>query len=232
MRALWLSPFNTNPKGAYLASDGFHNVTGYHGYWPTKGREVEPRLGGDAALKSMVKAAHAHGIRVLQDFVINHVHQEHEYFKAHPEWFHRLRVRHQQLRLDGAPPRLPVHELPARTSTGRTPTRRKQFEDDAVWWLDTFDLDGLRIDAVKHVPDAAMMNVSTAVRREFEASGTRVFLTGETAMGWSDCDLAATSGSTTPSATTSRPFRRSTGSSISCCITRSRCRRSRTTRTG
>jgi neopullulanase len=35
-----------------------------------------------------------------------------------------------------------------------------------------------------------VMNVATAVRREFEASGNRVFMTGETAMGWSDCGLS------------------------------------------
>ncbi|HEY2370145.1 MAG TPA: alpha-amylase family glycosyl hydrolase, partial [Polyangiaceae bacterium] len=87
VRTIWLTPFNTNPKGAFLDSDNFDNVTGYHGYWPTKGREVDPRLGGSDALKSMVKTAHAHGMRVLMDFVIHHVHQEHEYFKAHPEWF-------------------------------------------------------------------------------------------------------------------------------------------------
>ncbi len=31
VRAIWLTPFQTNPDGDYLASDNFHNVTGYHG---------------------------------------------------------------------------------------------------------------------------------------------------------------------------------------------------------
>src|SRR5207247_1540361 len=42
-------------------------------------------------------------------------------------------------------------------------------------------------DAVKHVEDIAVMNLSARIRAEFEAAGTRVFLTGETAMGWGDC---------------------------------------------
>src|SRR5581483_5351307 len=58
--------------------------------------------------------------------------------------------------------------------------------DDALWWIDRFDLDGLRIDAVKHVEDSAVINLSGRVREEF---GSQVFLMGETAMGWSDCDL-------------------------------------------
>ena len=42
---------------------------------------------------------------------------------------------------------------------------------------------------MKHVEDLAVMNLSAALREEFEAGGTRLFLTGETAMGWSDCGL-------------------------------------------
>ena len=76
-----------NPDGPFLASDGRTRVMGYHGYWPVRAREVEPRLGGEAALRALIAEAHAHGIRVLQDFVVNHVHREHEYFRAHPEWF-------------------------------------------------------------------------------------------------------------------------------------------------
>ncbi len=78
------TPFQTNPAGAYLASDGVHMVTGYHGYWPVKGREVDPRLGGEAALRAVVTEAHQHGIRVLQDFVVNHVHEDHEYVVVPP----------------------------------------------------------------------------------------------------------------------------------------------------
>ncbi|MBC8073796.1 MAG: hypothetical protein IAG13_36090, partial [Deltaproteobacteria bacterium] len=87
VRAIWVSPFNTNPEGAYLAADGVHLVTGYHGYWPTRSREVDARIGGEDALRELVASAHAHGIRVLQDFVINHVHEDHEYVAEHPEWF-------------------------------------------------------------------------------------------------------------------------------------------------
>ena len=55
VRAIWLTPFNTNPEGAYLAADGQTLVTGYHGYWPVRAREVDPRLGGADALEAMVE---------------------------------------------------------------------------------------------------------------------------------------------------------------------------------
>jgi len=190
VRVLWLTPFNTNPTGAYLDSDGVDLVTGYHGYWPTKGREVDPRLGGAPALQALVKTAHAHGIRVLMDYVIHHVHQDHEYVAQHPEWFHQGCICGTN-NCDWDSHRLDcvfTNYLPNIDWTNADASQ--QFSSDAVWWLDTFDLDGFRVDAVKQVPDAAVMNVATAVRREFEATGNRVFMTGETAMGWSDCDLS------------------------------------------
>jgi glycosidase len=62
-----------------------------------------------------------------------------------------------------------------------------RFNADAVWWLDEFDLDGLRVDAVKHVEEAATRNLAADVRETFERAGTKYFLMGETAMGWNDC---------------------------------------------
>lgn len=190
VRALWLTPFQTNPQAGYPSDDGVHDVTGYHGYWPVKAREVEPRLGGDKALEAMVKEAHAHGIRVLMDFVVNHVHENHEYFKAHPEWFRTGCVCGTN-NCDWTTHRLDCLFAPYMPDVNWTVADvSRQFTDDAVYWIDRFDLDGLRVDAVKHVEDAAIYNLSARVRGEFEASGNKVFLTGETAMGWSDCGLA------------------------------------------
>ncbi|HEY8077395.1 MAG TPA: alpha-amylase family glycosyl hydrolase [Labilithrix sp.] len=189
-RAIWLTPFNTNPSDPYIASDGVHMSMGYHGYWPVKAREVDPRIGGDAALKDFVATAHAHGIRVLMDFVVNHVHKEHEYYKAHPEWF-RTGCICGTNNCDWTTHRLDCMFADYMPDVNWTSTElNEQYQDDAVWWLDTYDLDGFRIDAVKHVEDAAITNLSNRIRTEFEASGNKVFLTGETAMGWSDCGLA------------------------------------------
>jgi len=187
VRAIWLTPFQTNPTKAYLASDGVHQVTGYHGYWPTKGREVDPRLGGEAALRALVKEAHAHGIRILQDYVVNHVHEDHEYFKQHPEWF-RTGCVCGTAGCDWTEKALEclfASYLPDINHS--VPEANARFVDDAVYWLDAFDLDGLRVDAVKHVEEVATRNLAAEVRERFELGGTKYFLMGETAMGWSDC---------------------------------------------
>ncbi len=184
VRALWLSPYHTNPKGAWMAADGVHLTMGYHGYWPVKPREVEPRIGGNDALKALVASAHAHGIRVLQDFVVNHVHQDHEYFAQHPSWFRTGCI-------CGTPNcDWTVHALDCLFASympdvnWTVPEVAEAWTEDAVWWVDTFDLDGLRLDAVKHVENIATFNMSARLRDEFEQAGTRLFLTGETAMGW------------------------------------------------
>lgn len=187
VRAIWVSPFHQNPEGAYLASDGVHLVTGYHGYWPVRGREVDERIGGAEALRAMIASAHAHGIRVLQDFVINHVHEDHEYVAEHPDWFRTGCV----CGTNGCD--WTANALECNFTSylpdvdHRVPEANAAFVDDAVWWLDAFDLDGLRVDAVKHVEEAATRNLAAAVREGFEQAGTRYFLMGETAMGWNDC---------------------------------------------
>lgn len=189
VRAIWLTPFATNATDAYLSDDGVHLVTAYHGYWPTKARAVDPRLGGDAALSKLVATAHAHGIRVLMDYVANHVHEKHEYFLAHPDWF-RTGCTCGTNNCDWTGHRLDCLFAPYMPDVNWTNNdASEQFTDDAVWWIDRFDLDGLRVDAVKHVEDAATINLAGKVREEFEPSGTRVFMMGETAMGWSDCGL-------------------------------------------
>ncbi|MBI4701022.1 MAG: glycosyl hydrolase [Deltaproteobacteria bacterium] len=187
VRAIWLTPFGTNPKSAFLASDGIHKVAGYHGYWPVKAREVEPRIGGAAGLHALVKEAHAHGIRILQDYVLNHVHQEHEYVSAHPDWFRTGCV-------CGTPNcDWTAHALDCMFATympdvnHTNPAANAAFVADAVWWLDELNLDGFRIDAVKHVEEAATRNLAAEVREGFELAGARYFLMGETAMGWNDC---------------------------------------------
>ena len=53
-----------------------------HRYDATSFESVDPLLGGDDALASLVRAAHAKGIRVLGDLTTNHVGSGHEWFLA------------------------------------------------------------------------------------------------------------------------------------------------------
>lgn len=189
VNALWISPFNTNPTGSYAAADGQHQVSGYHGYWPTEPRQVDPRFGGEEALTEMIEAAHGAGIRVMADFVVNHVHEDHVYAQEHPEWFNQgcicgtSECDWTERRLDC----LFMDYMPDLDWKNRDAS--EQVISDALWWAETFDLDGLRVDAVKHVDDHAVNNLATRINEKFEGTGTDFYLKGETAMGWSGDSL-------------------------------------------
>ncbi|DAC23078.1 MAG TPA: glycosyl hydrolase, partial [Candidatus Poseidoniales archaeon] len=149
VNALWLTPFNTAANGTGKAADGVHDVSAFHGYWPTQAREVEPRLGTEEELHAMVEAAHEGGIRVMMDFVVNHVHEDHEYFQNNPEWFNSGCICGQE-NCDWTEHRLDCQftsYMPDLDWKNRNAS--EQFIADALWWMEEYNLDGARIDAVK-----------------------------------------------------------------------------------
>ena len=189
VRALWLSPFVENTRA--VEQDHGRGITAYHGYWPVKARAIDPRVGTEAELDALVTAAHRRGIRVLMDYVVNHVHDGHEYYAAHPDWF-RVGCECGQPGCGWTEHRLDCSFKPYLPDVDwRNREAGEQMIADALWWLERFDLDGLRVDAVKHVEDLAIINLSTRIHDELEAGGTEYFLLGETAMGWAGDQLSA-----------------------------------------
>lgn len=67
--ALWVGPIFKNK--AVQGSPG-HESAGYHGYWITDFTQVDPHLGTNADFKALVDAAHARGMKVYMDIIINH----------------------------------------------------------------------------------------------------------------------------------------------------------------
>lgn len=71
---IWLSPVFPSPT--------------HHGYDATDYTSVEPRLGTEEELLEVIQAAHTRGMRVLLDFVANHVsHQHPRFLKARSDPF-------------------------------------------------------------------------------------------------------------------------------------------------
>lgn len=191
VNVLWLTPFNTNAQDTGAAADGIHDVAAYHGYWPIEARQVDPRLGTADQLKSMVDTAHEAGIRVIMDYVVNHVHEDHTYYQDNPEWFNQGCICGTS-NCDWTENRLDCQFTSYMPDVNwKQRNASEQFIEDALWWLEEFDLDGARIDAVKHVDDLAITNLATRVKQRFETVGTEYYLKGETAMGWAGHDLAS-----------------------------------------
>jgi glycosidase len=67
--AIWLGPiFKNKPVQGAPGEES----AGYHGYWITDFTTVDPHLGSDADMKAFVDAAHARGIKVYMDIIVNH----------------------------------------------------------------------------------------------------------------------------------------------------------------
>jgi glycosidase len=79
--AIWLNPVWENDMPERTE----------HGYAFTNHYKVDPRLGGNQAYKNLAGAAHAKGMKIIQDAVYNHVGLEHFLFRDQPDssWFHR-----------------------------------------------------------------------------------------------------------------------------------------------
>jgi glycosidase len=49
-----------------------HESAGYHGYWITDFLHVDPHFGSDEDFRKLVDAAHARGMKVYMDIIVNH----------------------------------------------------------------------------------------------------------------------------------------------------------------
>jgi glycosidase len=182
---LWLSPVYVNPIEARPGNFDGKMYEGYHGYWPAESERVEPRIGGDAAFAALVEAAHARGMTVLADLVPNHVDITNPRYEAlvGDDYFHP----------EGCvcgTTQCPWSEAIERCwFTPYLPDVRWQHPDalsdaagEATRWLERFDLDGFRVDAVPMMPRAATRRIARVLRdRHTDASAP--FLLGEVFTG-------------------------------------------------
>ena len=70
INAIWFTPVVEQVHGA--TDEGTGNTYAYHGYWAKDWTTIDPNFGTKKDLESLVKKAHAKGIRVLLDVVLNH----------------------------------------------------------------------------------------------------------------------------------------------------------------
>lgn len=70
VEVLWMTPVVEQIHG-YWDEDWGRSYP-FHGYWPKDWTSVDPNFGTEADLKEMIATAHAHGMRVLADVIINH----------------------------------------------------------------------------------------------------------------------------------------------------------------
>ncbi|MFD1357248.1 alpha-amylase family glycosyl hydrolase [Fictibacillus halophilus] len=137
--AIWMTPVVKNEE------------RGYHGYWTQDFYETEEHFGTKEELKQLVKEAHDRDIKVILDLVVNHTGYKHSW-QNDPEkkdWFHPQEEisnwDNQQNVENGWLAGLPDLNT-------ENPETRNYLLDMAEYWIKETDIDGYRLDTVKHVP--------------------------------------------------------------------------------
>lgn len=178
--ALWLTPIVENDM-PLMDEWGGNKVAGYHGYWFTDHYTIDPRYGGNQGYKQMIDAAHAKGMKVIQDAVYNAVGSYHWFILDKPmnDWLnnwpsytgsnHKEEVFYDPYvaKLDKDimvggwfVPHLPDLNL-------RNPWLAKYMIQMAIWTTEEFGIDGWRVDTYKYCDEQFMNNVNAALEREF-----------------------------------------------------------------
>jgi len=184
VNTVWLGPLNKNPAGAYQESPEPHRwYTGYHGYWPISSEELDPHIGTGRDLNELVDHAHAHGMKVIADLVLHHVHIEHPWWKQHRDWFGTLELPdgRKNLRLWDEQQFTTWFEpyLPSFDFSKDEPVRA--LIDNSVWWANKYKLDGFRLDAVKHILPSFWWKFRAALRERVKRpADSPLYLVGET----------------------------------------------------
>ena len=167
---------------------------------PTPRPKVESRIGTEQDLHDLVDTAHStltadgHNMKVMFDYVMNHVDLDSGLYAAHPEWFAREGDR---FRLCGPENLWEDAYWGTRCAfTDYLPPFEFANDDarawsikDALWWAQNFDIDGYRLDAIKHVPMEWLEDLRASLNENItDPRGERFYLVGET-FNYNDRDL-------------------------------------------
>ena len=190
INTLWITSPIDNADNANPGSDG-HAYAGYHGYWPKDLTQPESKLGTEAELEKLVATAHAHGLQVLIDYVMNHVHAASPIYAQHPDWFwpndngfggncvcgsgcswdnDRLKC--------WFDPFLPDFNF-------QNPDARRYSVENAISWAKRIGIDGFRLDAVKHIETSWLTDLRARISAEV-AWDQKFYMVGETFDGSRD----------------------------------------------
>jgi glycosidase len=204
INTLWISSpilqsHNSQPS---VQLDDTRRFASYHAYHPVAtghthvddygyANPIEPAFGTPAELHELVNEAHARGIRVIPDFVANHVHIEAEMYKRNPGWFFAYAP------CDG---RWDVGRIDCWFTTdmpdidyGGNPGAVQLVVDHAIWLIEEFNFDGFRADALKHMDDRFVRALKAAVVEQIETrvndhsradEPTVFYIVGESLGGW------------------------------------------------
>ena len=177
--ALWFTPVleNNSPD----TENGFST---YHGYATTDYYRVDPRFGTNAQYRQLIAEAHAHGLKVVMDMIFNHCGFEHPWVSDMPtaDWFNLPQwlkesegksnptgTSFQQTSykltpvMDPYASKVDMREtvegwfVPTMPDLNqKNPHVMKYLIQNSIWWIETVDIDGIRMDTYPYADRAGM----------------------------------------------------------------------------
>lgn len=207
--AIWLTPWYDNPDEANQCDKPWCPYTNYHGYHPVDYYGVENHFGSMADLQELVRAAHAKGIKVIQDQVANHVAIQHAWTISPPlqNWINPKVVN----KFNNTVLLSPNGSASERDNvlngwfTGNLPDLNQDEPEvaryeiqNALWWVGMSGIDGIRQDTIQYMPRPFIRDWSAAILKQYpkfymvgevlvqDAAQTAFFQGGKT--GWDGID--------------------------------------------
>ena len=149
-------------------ADARHAVPSYHAYDTTDFFTIEDDYGTDQDFRALIDAAHARGMCVIVDLVLNHTSDQHPWFLASAsdpqspkrDWYvWRPDDPHAKVPWDNDQVWLPTGGAYYFSVFGdmvadldyRNPEVTAQLYDVARFWVQDMGVDGFRLDAVRHL---------------------------------------------------------------------------------
>ena len=138
---------------------------GYHGYWVHDFYKTDPHFGTLAEFKKLVEEAHKRDIKVMIDFMANHVGPNHTWLKDEDknDWFKEKKAGTYDSNLDNLEmdwlDRLPELQT-------ENPEVKSYLLDVARWWIQETNLDGYRLVNMQDVGTDFLKDFNQAVKTE------------------------------------------------------------------
>lgn len=155
--------------------------TSYHGYAITDYYEIDPRYGTNEEYRAFVRAAHAAGLKVVQDMVFNHCGSENFLFTDKPDstWFNNesryVQTSYKILACgdphasaadaDNAQNGWFVESMPDLNQ--KNPHVLNYLSQNSIWWIEYAGIDGVRQDTYPYIDRRASAGWCEAVAQEY-----------------------------------------------------------------
>lgn len=179
VNTIWITPIVQNQLEANVVKDdpAITQAWGYHGYWAKDFTKLDEHLGTEAEFSALLDAAHAKGMKVMVDVVLNHS----GYGDAVTDYFNNYETEDgeviQMLRgadetVSGSDQQSSLSGLPDfRTEDPEVRNLLVEWQSN---WISKYNIDYYRVDTVKHVDNttwSAFKNALTEINPDFKMIG-------------------------------------------------------------